>query len=452
MAVKIKFPRGPWLDPDVENPPDINPELVDTGDLLPVENNTPFGRYEKDPKFRKDAKKFTLWAARRLGWPTMSIEIDERDFYAALEEATDEFSRLVNDQNIQDNLEAILGSDANRDLTGRWVSSGGSGQMLQLARDYGGPLRGREGGNVTWERGFFETEVNRQIYTKSEIKVARETSMNEFEYVPVEEEVVIHRIFHQRIPSSVHGHFGGAGGAGFGGGTGGGQAFGGLSGFGALGGAGYTNQGGGSYAVDAAPYYTMYPLYDSTLATQQADLYDKIYTSDYSFDIIGDKIKIHPSPHSRFRIWVEFVPKDEALGVEVVGESTARAEVGDEINNVVSDYSDAPYDFIPYRYINASGKRWIYKYALAVAKHKLGTVRSKFSDMPSPQDPFQLDGQDLKQQAQQEMERSVDNLKDRLQKISKEERIKRKADMAENLNRYLQHVPTLIYRSDNSRG
>lgn len=446
MAVKIKFPRGPWLDPDVENPPDINPEFVDTGDLLPVKNNTPFGRYEKDPKFRRDAKKFTIWAARRLGWPTMSIEIDERDFYAALEEATDEFSRLVNDQNIEDNLEAILGTDADEDLTGRWVSSAGTGQMLQLARDYGGPLRGREGGNVDWERGFFETEVGRQIYNKNEIKVARETSMDEFEYVPVEQEIVIHRIFHQRIPSSVHGHFG-HGGHGFSG-----TGHGGLGGHGGLDGGQLTSYGSGSYGVDAAPYYTLYPLYDSTLATQQADFHDKIYSSDFSFDIIGDKVKIHPSPHSRFRIWVEFVFKDEALGVEVLGESTARAEVGDEINNVVSDYSDAPYDFIPYRFINSSGKRWIYKYALAVAKHKLGTVRSKFSDMPSPQDPFQLDGEDLKQQAQQEIERLVDNLKDRLQSISKEERIRRKAEMAENLNKYLQYVPTLIYRSDNSRG
>lgn len=443
MAVKIKFPRGPWLDPDVENPPDIHPELVDTDDLLRVENNTPFGRYESDPKFRRDAKKFSIWAARRLGWPTVDIEIDERDFYAALEEATDEFSRLVNDQNIEDNLEAILGSDADEDLTGRWISSAGTGQMLQLARDYGGPLRGREGGNVDWNRGFFETEVDRQIYSKSEIKVGKETSVGEFDYVPVDDEIVIHRIFHQRIPNSVHGHFahGGHGGTGF---MGHGHGFGGLG--------NHTTHGSGSYGVSAAPYYTLYPLYDSTLSIQQADFHDKLYTSDFSFDIIGDKIKIHPSPHSRFRIWVEFVSKDEALGVEVVGQSTARAEVGEDINKVISDYSNAPYDFIPYRFINASGKRWIFKYALSVAKHKLGTVRSKFSDMPSPQDPFQLDGQDLKQQAQQEMERLVDNLKDRLQNISKEERIRRKADMAENLNRYLQYIPTLIYRSDNSRG
>ena len=179
---------------------------------------------------------------------------------------------------------------------------------------------------------------------------------------------------------------------------------------------------------------------------QDYDLHEDLFKSDYSFEILGDKIKIFPTPRSKHRIWVEFVYADEALGVEVKGDSTARANVGDSINNVVSDYSDAPYDFIPYRYINAPGKRWIYKYGLEVARHKLGTVRSKFSDTPSPQDSFQLDGQDLKQEAQDKMQTLVDNLNEQLDQLSKEERLRRKAEMAENLNKYLSYVPTLIYR------
>jgi len=428
MAKKIKFPRGPFLDPDIEHPSRLNRERIGEEHLLPVKGNTPFGRYDPDPEFRKHAKKFSLWAARRLGWPEMSIEIDERDFYSALEEAIDEFSRIVNNQNIEDNLEAVIGSDADKDLTGRWVSSSGTGQSLELAKDYGSPLAAGAGGNIDWHKGFIKTEAGRQVYDKTEIRTRTETSEDEFDYVSVDEDIVIYRIFHEEIPSSVYGFHGFGGG--FGSGLGRGAA---ISGMG-LGG------------LSGGRQYTLSPLYDTALSMQDIELKKDFYQSERSFQILGDKVKIFPAPRSQFRIWVEFVYENDALGVEVKGDSTARANVGDSINNVISDYSDAPYDFIPYRYINAPGKRWIYKYGLEVARHKLGTVRSKFSETPSPQDSFQLDGQDLKQEAQDKMQTLVDNLKEQLDKLSKEERIRRKAEMAENLNKYLSYVPTLIYR------
>lgn len=432
MAKKIKFPRGPFFDPDIENPELLDREEITTDHLLPVDGNTPFGRYDRDPKFRRAAKKFALWAARRLGWPEMSIEIDERDLYSALEEAIDEFSRIVNNQNIEDNLEAVLGEDANRDLTGRWVSSGGSGQTIELAKDYGTPLGAGAGGNVDWHKGFIETEPGRQIYDKTEVKTETPVAEGETDFLQVDKEIIIYRVFHEEIPSSIYGFYGG-----------------GYGGFGASRGVGMNSMfggGAGAASVSGANQYTLKPLYDSALSMQDYDIHRDMFASDYSFEIIGDKLKLFPSPNSRHRVWVEFVYADEALGVEVKGDSTARAEVGESIDNVISDYSDAPYDFIPYRFINAPGKRWIYKYGLEIAKHKLGTVRSKFSDVPSPQDTFQLDGQELKQEAEDNLQTLVDNLREQLDKLSKEERIRRKADMAENLNRYLSYMPTTIKR------
>lgn len=434
MAVKIKFPRGPFFDPDIENPEELNRELLNESHLLPVKGNTPFGRYDNDPEFVQHAKKFAFWAARRLGWPEMSIEIDERDLYSALEEAIDEFSRIVHNQNIEDNLEAILGTDADEDLTGRWVSTDGGGQNIELAKDYGSPLAGRAGGNIDAHKGFIETEPGRQIYDKTEIKTSTKTAQDQFEFIGVDEEVIVYRVFHEEIPSSVYGFYGGGYGGGWGTATRG-------IGMNSMFGGGYSGQ-----SIQRSKQFTLYPLYDSVLSIQDYDLHEDIFRSDYSFEIMGDKIKIFPSPRSRHRIWVEFVYADDALGVEIVGDSTARAEIGDSIDNIVSDYSNAPYDFIPYRFINAPGKRWIFKYALAVAKHKLGTVRSKYTDTPSPQDTFNLDGQDLKQEASDEMQTLIDNLNEQLDQLSREERLRRKAENAENLNKYLSKIPMLIYR------
>jgi hypothetical protein len=441
MAKKIKFPRGPFFDPDIENPEKLDREEIDTQHLLPVKGNTPFGRYDNDPKFRRDAKKFTMWAAKRLGYPEVSIEVSEHDFYSALEESIDEFSRIVGNQNIEDNLEAILGSDADRDLTGRWVSSTGVGQNIQLSQDYGSPLAAGAGGNVDFQKGFIELEDGRQIYDKTEIKTSTQVAKDEYEFVPVDEEIIVHRVFHEDIPSSVYGYYGA-----------------GYSGLAGLSGGGAGSLLGGGATLGAGRQYTLYPLYDAAVSIQDLNLHEDIFESDYSFEIIGDKIKVFPTPGEEFglfglddyrrRLWVEFVYADEALGVEVLGDSTARASVDESIDNIISDYSDAPYDFIPYRFINAPGKRWIFKYAYEVVKHKLGTVRSKFSDVPSPQDPFQLDGQDLKQDASDGMQTLVDNLKEQLDKLSKEERLRRKAENAENLNKVLSKIPTLIYRDN----
>ena len=113
---------------------------------------------------------------------------------------------------------------------------------------------------------------------------------------------------------------------------------------------------------------------------------------------------------------------------------------------MVSDFSNAPYDFLRFSSLNAPSKRWVFSYALAVAKHKLGTVRSKLSEIPSPQDSFQLDGSDLKSEAASRMETLVQELRERLEKLSKKNRIQEKAEMAKNLNTLLSYTPTKIYR------
>ena len=49
--------------------------------------DTPFGFYDNNPEFQVDADKFAVFAARRLGYPIVDIELQKYNFYAALEEA-----------------------------------------------------------------------------------------------------------------------------------------------------------------------------------------------------------------------------------------------------------------------------------------------------------------------------------------------------------------------------
>ena len=62
---------------------------------------TPYGFYDAElsgsGEDKGEADKFAEWAARRLGYPIMSIEIQSGSFYACLEEAISEYSAHVHD-------------------------------------------------------------------------------------------------------------------------------------------------------------------------------------------------------------------------------------------------------------------------------------------------------------------------------------------------------------------
>jgi hypothetical protein len=419
LANYIKFPAADVGDTKLENPNNIKPS-----DLIAVAGNTPYGRYDSDPDFITDAKHFAIWAARRLGWPTVSIEIDEYDFYAALEEATDEFSRLVNNQNIEDNLGSLLGNPRDVNYTGRYINSSPVAQMVLLATNYGSQVGA--GGDVKWRKDFIQTAPGKQVYDVK--KLFKENN-------DTDREIIIKRVFHYEIPASVFYFY----------------PFSGTSTFGVGDfGSGFFSSGlaSGSFAVEPAYSYSLYPLYDTLLSIQEYELHDMIRRSEYSFEVVGGRVKLFPVPRHRFNLWFEYVYRDEALSVDAIGAPSVLREgslpEGEE-ELVVSDYSNAPYDYISYTFINSSGKRWIYRYALAIAKHKLGMVRTKFSEVPSPLDNFRLNGDQLKTEAQQEIESLRQTLVEQLDQLSHSEIMRKRTEEAQQLQQFLQHVPMKIY-------
>ena len=70
--------------------------------------NTPYGFYDSDTAFsgsgNHSVDKFSDWAAKRLGYPIVEVELQDKQFYACYEEAITEYSAQVNQFNIRDNL------------------------------------------------------------------------------------------------------------------------------------------------------------------------------------------------------------------------------------------------------------------------------------------------------------------------------------------------------------
>ena len=87
--------------------------------------------------------------------------------------------------------------------------------------------------------------------------------------------------------------------------------------------------------------------------------------------------------------------------------------------DVVSDYANIGYDFIPYRGINDVGRQWIRKYTLALSKELLGAVREKYSSVPIPGSEISLDGAALRAEAQTEKEALITQLRENLEELSR---------------------------------
>lgn len=385
------------------------------GRLSTPVGKTSFGHFDRDPAFIEDAPRVADWIARRLGWPTVDVELSEEDLYNALEEAAIELSSQVNSLNIEDNLILLQGEEqlgGRADLTGAHVAGTPVREAIRLAKFYGSEVG--HGGSVDWYKGSIEVEPGRQDYDV--YALFRESQGDSLP----PRQIVIKNIFHHPPPASErYGLMAGAYVRGL-------DVAAGLD----------TFEADDVSAVYAADRHILLPAYEDVLRMQSVEFNDRIRRSQYSYILRNGNLRLFPIPRRHTRLWFEFAYLDELSDFEVIP--------GD-IADVTSDYSDAPYYVKEYGRLNGPARRWVYRYALAIAMHKLGVARSKFGGAMGPDSQLQLDGQEMRSEGQQAMERLEQELRDRLQRMTRSEMLQRKVEEQEAAREILSGVPLPIY-------
>ena len=141
-------------------------------------------------------------------------------------------------------------------------------------------------------------------------------------------------------------------------------------------------------------------MYADILKVQAIEFNDQIRKSAYSFELVNNKLSIFPNPTSNYKLHFKYLVKDDRNNT-LQGKSAG----------VVSDFSNAPYDNMQFKFINDVGKQWIKKYALALCKELLGSIRSKYASLPIPNAETTLDGDTLRNEAVAEKEFLMTQLK-----------------------------------------
>ena len=365
--------------------------------------NTPFGHYDTDSEFQSSVDKTAEWCAKRLGYPIVDIELQDINFYACFEEATTEYSSQVNQFNIRENLLNIKGNSTSSNLSQTQLNAN-LGGLVTLAKDYGTEVG--SGGSVTYYTGSFLAKAGQQVYDLTDTSV---TALEEG--TAGTDKFEIKKMLHNAPPAMVR-YFDPFVGTGLGS-----QQM-------------MDTFGWGNYSPGVS--FMMQPLYDDLLRLQAIEFNDMVRKSQYGFDIQNNRIRIFPIPTNSYQVHFHYVLESERNNSVV---STS----------VVSDYSNAKYDRIPYTSINHVGRRWIEKYTLALAKEMLGAVRAKFSSIPIPNSDITLDGADLRSEASSEKEILISELRENLEATSRKALLQAQQEESEAMESTLNRVPRAIY-------
>ena len=379
-------------------------EAIWPGSGSAVSGNTPFGLYDNDSTFQTDGPKFATWAARRLGYPIMAIELQDSQFYTCFEEAITEYSSQVNQFNIRENLLSLRGQATGSNVTHKRITPNLS-DAIRISEQYGSEAG--VGGTIDFKSGSISVISGSQVYDLNKL------------YSDVSESgaaIEVRKVYYEASPA-VQRYFDPYAGTGAG-------SYNMLDGF-------------GWGAMTPAVQFMMMPLYADVLRMQAIEFNDQIRKSAHTFELRNNKLRIFPNPTEDYTLWFEYILKSDRENPMQVPYSGSA--------DVVSDFSNVPYDNMQYQFINDVGKQWIRKYGLALSKELLGMIRSKYGSIPVPNAETTLDGDTLRSEATTEKEFLVTQLRENLEASSRKMMLEADAEEATRLQEKLNKVPLPIY-------
>ena len=364
--------------------------------------DTPFGFYDNEYQFQQDADKFARFAAQRLGYPLTEIELQDINFYTALEDAVTTYGNELYAYQIADNLLSFQGNPttigpANGELVQENLSN-----VVLLSNQYG--TEAGVGGTVTYHTGSITLQANQQNYDMNAWAVSQS----------IQGRIEIRRIFYE-APPAITRYFDPYAGTGVG-------MMQMLDSF-----------GWGSYSP--AINFMLMPVNYDLQKIQAIEFNDQIRKSQYTFELVNNQLRVFPIPTNLKYLRFEYMILDEKN----------QPYVDRNGRDIITNASNVPYENPTYTRINSIGRSWIFEYALAIAKEMLGYVRGKYSNIPIPGSEITLNQSDLISAATSEKQALIERLRTYLDSTSRKSLLEKKAAESEAQRQTITNVPMTIY-------
>ena len=364
---------------------------------------TPFSFYDSDTTFQNDAVTTADWCAKRLGYPLVDIELQSANFFTCFEEAINEYGAQLYNFQIINNFNTLAGNTTGSDYNNQLITPN-MGGIINVSNQYGNETDGG-GGDYKLLSGSLIVKQNQAKY---DLLTAVGSTISG------SESVFIKRIYHSS-PAAINRYFDPYAGTG--------------TGIQSL----MQSFGFGNYSPGVN--FMLMPLSFDLQKIQAIELNDTIRKSGYHFTVEDDRyLKLFPIPTRTYKLWFEYQLK-----------SVANAPVKDTSTSLITDVSNVPYSNPTYAYINEPGRQWIRRYALALAKEMLGSVRGKYQVVPIPGDTTTLDYNRLLLEAKEEKLKLIEELKELLEQTTTLKQLERKNQEAQQTQETYFKIPYHIY-------
>ena len=369
-------------------------KAIYNGSPGPISGSTPFGFYDLDAQYQVDGPKVANFVARKLGYPIMDVELQDQNIYTCFEDAVTTYGNELYLFKIRDNYLSLEGSTTGSNLNNTVITPSLNAIVTIADSLYGVEIGA--GGFETWYTGSVPLTPN-----QSTVDLTAWASSSGI--TQPGDSIVVRRVFYQQSPAVVR-YFDPYLGSGF--------NYQGL----------LETFGWGSYSP--AVSYMMFPLYWDLERIQAIEMSDYVRRSQYSFELVNNKLTIFPTPGS--------------MGGYIAIQYTKRSEGASPANgpysgstNLVSNMGNVPYGNPTYTQINAPGRYWIFEYTAALAKEMLGYIRGKYTTVQIPGAETTLNQSDLLSDARAEKASLLEKLRGDLDETTRQKQLERK--QAENL-------------------
>jgi hypothetical protein len=387
-----------------------------------VSNPTPFGIFDTEKDFQIEADSMITFVKRKLGDDILSVELTNKQIWMSFEEATLEYSRIVQEYQAKSQLSNLLGN------------------ALNIPTDKGADEQdgGPQGGEGKFPRETLEFLMRKaepyashaavggsfNIYSGSISLVDSQQDYDIYEDLQIDVDGVmtpvkdITKFQNQKLRIFDVMHFSPQAAYRF---------------FDTTSAINYLNNEFAFESFTPETVFYVLPVFEDLLRAQQMDISNRVRRSNYSYELIGKNLRIFPRPTvtETKKLYIRFGKATDGLSPDIEDASI----------NGVSGLHNLPWNNLSYASINSIGRQWIRQMTCALAKEVLGLVRSKFGSIPIPNGDLSLNGSDLLSQAQGEKEKLFTNLKEMLDSMTYDKLLEGQAAEVGNMQTILKAVP-----------
>jgi len=373
-------------------------------------NPTPFGFFNNESEFKTEADNIVVFVKRKLGDDVLSVELTKKQIWGNLEESALEYGSILNQYQAKSQLVQFLGMPTGSNLSGS--ESKYPRENLDYLTRFAEPysFEAGVGGSYNMLSGSINLEKGRQDYdVYDELKDAEgnlvcSSSLNS----SPRSKIQISEVFHFN-PQAAYRFFD------------------------TTSAINYLNNEFSFESFTPETIFYVLPVFEDILRAGQLDLSNRVRRSNYSYEVIGTKLRIFPQPTS-----------DRAtklfLRVKFFSDPLNPA-YKDETIEGVSNLGDVPFGNLEYNRINSIGRQWIRQYSLALSKEQLGLIRSKFGSIPIPGADLTLNGTALATQGREDKDKLITQLKEMLETMTYDKLMETAAARAESIQKQLKYVP-----------